>query len=212
MALGSYESRLRPWIDRLEKAKVVVDGLTAEKANLELVQALKSGSFDEGDLERLYGFVDAPLRAAVVVGMAVSQECAFSRLPELGEDPFCRTLDLLARSEYRPTNERELPVIDLTADAEDLGLGRRDAIRVGLVRRLVRRDGIERLQTMVRRALDEGRFRFPHLNGEEVERLLRLASWIEKSDSVPIFRFMDQDGRVGSTYLERAGVCVVDFV
>lgn len=208
MALPSSESRLRPWIERLEAAKGVMDRLTEEKADLDLVRALKDGSYDEADLDRLYGLVKPPLRAAVVLGTAVSKtEGRFSLIEALREDPFCRALDLLARSEHRSNDEEELPVIELlSTDADDGWLGRKDAVRIGLVRRLVRDEGPERIEAMARRVLDEGTFRFPRLNTEELERLLRLASWIEQADSAPIFGFMDQDGRRGATRLQRAGV------
>lgn len=217
MAPASYESRLQPLFDRLEDSKRMVDAQYERKVDGELVQSLSDGSYGDRELDLLFGYVEKPLLLAVtVLAAGYRKNRPYGPWEFIKDDPFARTVALLAENKRRSTDDGELPIIDLVDTGSDLeALGRKGAAQVALVRRLVSSYGYEGLQARIARVLnnpDEPLHAPQADTAEECARLLRLMAPIERIHDFPMLYFQSPTGQlVHSAFLTGNTQCVPEY-
>lgn len=213
MALRTYELRLLPMIERLEAARRVVEELAVAKDDRKLIRVLEDGTYREADLDRLFAMMEEPLRAAVVIlAGAIRRDGSLELALATVEDPYCRALLLLARPWQNIGNRAGLPEIDLSGlPSDDKALGRRGAAQIGLVRRLVEKNGTQALDALIDRAAKEGEVSIPRLAGEQVQRLLRLVGPIACGGDITMLAFRDESGRTGRSIMESNGEYVAEI-
>ena len=205
MFAPSHGSMLQPLLQRLEAVQRVVDAVFVEKEDRELIRSLEDGTYGSRELDQLFELIEKPFHAAVTV-LAAGNRRTPVRLTSYhpGDDPFYRAVDLLSRGETS-SDGPGIPAIDLLAsDEEDQRLGRKGAAQVGLVRRLIRLYGLDRIEIMIQRVIDDMDPPQPHLlrsgqihyklpkarTSEDVARLLRLVAPIERDHMFPILMFV----------------------
>ncbi|CAN5857377.1 hypothetical protein BH23ACT4_BH23ACT4_08810 [soil metagenome] len=205
---GNYELRLQSLIDRLQMAEAIVYEVVAEQQDSALISSLEDGSYGSRELDLLFDLVEKPLLASALRFAGVAKSTSrYEIAGNAGEDIFLRAILMLAERSYFKGGLEGRPEIDLlSGEPEDRVLGRQGAAQLGLVRRLVRRHGLESLDTKIElAAIDPDRVRCPQVEKEaEVARLLRVIAPIERDHVVPILTFLSPTGReVPSTFSER---------
>lgn len=214
--IGNLERRLQALTDRLEVSKSAVDELVAERQDRVLTSAFESGAYGRYELDLLFEFVEKPL-ATSVVSVAGSAR-AYGRYefpPELGTDVFFRSALMLAQRMYFQAGDENRPAIDLlSSEMEDRALGIKGAAQLGLIRRLIRRQGIASLEDRIASAaVEPDRVSYLKVKSKhEVERLLRLMAPIERDHPFDIITFQSPTGRtVGSKILPSGGQTVPSY-
>lgn len=204
----------QPLLMRLQVAQVVVDAAFVERHDRRLVRSLADGSFDDRDLDNLFAAIERPFRASVVYLAAnMRLDPRLMCAPGAPEDAFCRAVELLSKGQYRSNDTDSYPVIDLfDGRADQDSLGRKGAIQIGIIQRLLRDQRAEALQRMIVRAAEAlEEFIHPRLPASEIERIMRLMGPVERAVPIPMLFFRDNSGRVGYSLATRANECAAAF-
>ena len=215
LATGPYR-QLSRLTERLEQAGTIVRAAVLEKEERQLMRSLEDGSYGSKELDSLFELIKKPLRAAVTVYAGWNLRGPVTRSTyDPGDDPFYLAVASLSNPNRPPSGEG-IPAIDLldfSRDAEDEGFGRRGTAQVGLVRRLIRHHGLDRIEAMIQQVIDDPEgIRPPQVeSGEEVARLLRLVAPIERKHMFPILWFRSPTGRVVESTFDMGSQCVPSY-